>query len=377
MSAPQTINLTQSLVNDPRAQLEPWLEEIETHACNICAQHDVTGALTLVASDAVWNCIPANVTTAVRIAAGYPPHRARPTWDQPPPHANIAAAAVVSLFKMEATRYADYISTLNTALLASIGEQNRNHVKTTFPALKLYMLSPREIVDTMRAKHGVATSDDVSKLRDPLSRALTSLSDLTGHMDSFLSASQRLTRSGQGETDYRYFELFLETVSGFPSVPASMAGYYTQYLAILQQSLTTLFPFLENLKDHLTRGDPSSPFSGAAKTLQRVTTRNRQPRSHPNNRTKQQQQPASTPPYRSGNPNTGNHQRVRWGPQGQMAMQASSSGPDKAELARLQAVIANMTGRPGQYASNGKPSAPDPYSDVSLLSSARPHTFYC
>ena len=51
-------------------------------------------------------------------------------------------------------------------------------------------------------------------------------------MDSFLLASQRLTRSGQGETDFRYFELFLETVSGFPSVPASMAGYYTQYPAI-------------------------------------------------------------------------------------------------------------------------------------------------
>jgi hypothetical protein len=153
-------------------------------------------------------------------------------------------------------------------------------------------------------------------------------------MDSFLLASQRLTRSGQGETDYNYFKLFLETVSGFPSVPASMAGYYTQYPAILQQSLATLFPFLENLKDHLTRGDPSSPFSGAAKALQRPATRNRQPRSRPNNnsnRTKQQQQPASTPPYRPSHPNTGNHQKARWGPQGQMTMQASSSGLDKVE----------------------------------------------
>ena len=47
---------------------------------------------------------------------------------------------------MEAQRYADYSmasSTLNTALLASVGEKNRNHLKTTFPALKLYMLSLR------------------------------------------------------------------------------------------------------------------------------------------------------------------------------------------------------------------------------------------
>jgi hypothetical protein len=220
-------------------------------------------------------------------------------------------------------------STLNTALLASIGEKNQNHLKTTFPALKLYMLSPREIVDTMRAKHGVATSDDISKLRDPLSRALMSLSDLTGHMDSFLLASHRLTRSGQGETDYKYFELFLETVSGFPSVPASsMAGYYTQYPAILQQSLATLFSFLENLKDHLTRGDPSSPFSGAAKTVQRSATRNRQPRSRPNNHTKQQQQPAIAPPYCPSNPSTGNYQNSRRGPHGQIALQAFSSSPD-------------------------------------------------
>ncbi len=102
MSANQTFNPTQTLANDSRAQLKPWLEEFETHARNLClcAQHDATGALTLVASDLVWKPIPANQTTAVRIAAGDPPHRARPTWDQPQPHANNAAAAVVSLYKM-------------------------------------------------------------------------------------------------------------------------------------------------------------------------------------------------------------------------------------------------------------------------------------
>jgi hypothetical protein len=87
------------------------------------------------------------------------------------------------------------------------------------------MLSPYEIVDTMRAKHGVATSDDISKLRDPLSHDLTSLSDLTGRMDSFLLASQRLTRSGQGETDYKYFGLFLETVTKDPNVPKIVPVY--------------------------------------------------------------------------------------------------------------------------------------------------------
>jgi hypothetical protein len=185
MSANQTINPTKTLANDSRAQLEPWLEEFETH--------------TVVASDDVWNSITANQTTAVRIAVGDPSHRARLAFDQPQSHANNVAAAVVSLFKMEATRHADYSmasSTLNTARLASVGENNRNHLQTTFPALKLHMLSPREIVDTMRANHGVATSDDISRLQDPLSRALTSLSDFTDHVDSFLLASPASVRHG-------------------------------------------------------------------------------------------------------------------------------------------------------------------------------------
>jgi hypothetical protein len=152
MFANQTINPTKTLANGSRAQLEPWLEEFETHARNLCAlcpaRVFATGALTLVASDAVWNIIPANQTTAARILAGDPPHRARPTWDQPQPHANNAAAAVASLYKIEATstRHADYSlasSTLNTALLVSIGEKNQNHLKTTFPNLKMYMLSAR------------------------------------------------------------------------------------------------------------------------------------------------------------------------------------------------------------------------------------------
>ena len=79
MSAPQTFNPTQTLANDSRAQLEPWLEEFETYARNLCAQHDATGALTLVASDLVWQSIPANQTSAVRIAAGE-----RPSFPRPP-----------------------------------------------------------------------------------------------------------------------------------------------------------------------------------------------------------------------------------------------------------------------------------------------------
>ncbi len=42
----------------------------------------------------------------------------------------------------------------------------------------------------MVAKHGIPTSEDIHKLREPLSLALTSLSELESHMGNFLLASQ-------------------------------------------------------------------------------------------------------------------------------------------------------------------------------------------
>jgi hypothetical protein len=103
----------------------------------------------------------------------------------------------------------------------------------------------------MVAKHGIPTSEDIHKGKP--------------YMENFLLASQRLTRSGQGETPYHYFELYLVTVAGFPSVALAMMGYYSRYPAIAQQNLATLFPFLDGIKDNLTKTDPASPFSGATK----------------------------------------------------------------------------------------------------------------
>ncbi len=93
-----------------------------------CPQHDITGALCLVATDLVLAQLPENITTAAQVLAGtHPPTiRARPTWDMPAAHANNAANAVVSVYKEEAVRHRGFTmasSVLTTALflLASVG----------------------------------------------------------------------------------------------------------------------------------------------------------------------------------------------------------------------------------------------------------------
>jgi hypothetical protein len=183
------ITLIQSLANDPRTNLERWQKDVEMQARNQCAQHDITGALSLVATDAVWNAVPGNITNPARVLLDDPPdYRARPTWDMPAIHAGNATAPTVSLYRIAAQKHTDFSrasSALTTALLASIEAANQTHLETTYPDLRIYMLTPRQIVDTMCLKHGVATSDDISRLREPLSKALTSLSDLTNHMQNF------------------------------------------------------------------------------------------------------------------------------------------------------------------------------------------------
>ena len=372
-----TLTLTHSLAHDPRTTLEMWLEEAETAARNLCPQHDPTDALTLVATDVVWREMPGNIANPAGVLQGDPPqYRARPTWDLPAQHANNAAAAAVSIYKQELTRHSDYTlaeSALARALLASLGETNVVLLKTTYPNVKTYALTPRQIADTMIAKHGIPTSDDVNKLREPLSRALTSLSDLESHMGNFLLASQRLTRSGQGETPYHYFELYLLTVSGFPSVAHSMTAYYAQYPAILQQSLDTLFPFLEKMRDHLAKTDPASPFSGAAKG----------PSNQPKTRTKgytrkgqQQKQEQRTPSQPTQHPNG---RTQRWGPNGPVILAAHTSDPDPrdAKIEQLTAQLAGMTAAQSYGASNGMPDGHQESSQSTLFSSARPRAFYC
>ena len=57
---------TSSLAHEPRIHLEAWLEE----AATVAAQHDPTGALTLVATDVVWNQQPENLTNPDQVLAG-------------------------------------------------------------------------------------------------------------------------------------------------------------------------------------------------------------------------------------------------------------------------------------------------------------------
>ena len=121
MSEPSsTITLSHSLATDPRTHHEAWREDVETQARHQCPQHDITGALTLVVPDIVWNMVPCN------IVAGTPPTiRARPTWDLPQQHSNSAAAAVVSIYRDELAKHRDFqkaSSALTTALLDSVGE---------------------------------------------------------------------------------------------------------------------------------------------------------------------------------------------------------------------------------------------------------------
>jgi hypothetical protein len=121
-----TLTLTNTLADDARQQLEPWLEEADTLARSQCSEHDFSGALTLVATDPVWAQYPGNVTNmADVIANGDAPNiRARITWNYPGAIDAAATAAEVMLYKQATERHMAYsvaTTRLSTTLVDSVG----------------------------------------------------------------------------------------------------------------------------------------------------------------------------------------------------------------------------------------------------------------
>ena len=96
-STAPSVSLRFSLVDNPRTQIEEWYEDIMAQARRLCIQWDITGAITLVASDAVWNAVPGNITNQAAVLAqgDAPQYRARPDFD--PPAALAATASAVDL----------------------------------------------------------------------------------------------------------------------------------------------------------------------------------------------------------------------------------------------------------------------------------------
>ncbi len=141
----------------------------------------------------------------------------------------------------------------------------------------VYSLSPRQIVDAMFTKHGQTTRPDLQKLRDPLLKLLAALAELETHMNLFMLASIKLTASGQGENPYRYFEMFLESVKGFPVLRQQLLGFFA-----------FLFAFLRPLITHMMAESSACPFSGAA-TAPPMPTPNRRQKQRKSGKYRKQQ----------------------------------------------------------------------------------------
>ncbi len=131
---------------------------------------DLTGAITLVASDAVWNAVPGNLANLAQVLAGSHPPAYRPRPDYDPPVALDPAATAVELFnwKLEMDMHFAYPLAQNTlalALMASVGPVNKTILKVEYTPTPLHFLTPRQIIDCMFIKHVSLTGPDLKKLR--------------------------------------------------------------------------------------------------------------------------------------------------------------------------------------------------------------------
>jgi hypothetical protein len=118
------VSLQFSLVDHSRTQIEEWYEEVIAKARGLCIQWDLTGAITLIASDVVWNAVPGNITNLADVLtrAAAPQYRARPDFDPPVSLDPAATAVELANWKLEMDMYFAYTlaqNRLSLALMAS------------------------------------------------------------------------------------------------------------------------------------------------------------------------------------------------------------------------------------------------------------------
>ena len=161
-STAPSVSLRFSLVDNPRTQIEEWYDDLMAQARRLCIQWDITGAITLVASDPVWNAVPGNITNLAAVLArgDAPQYRARPDFDPPAALDPAATAVELANWKLEMDMHFAYTlaqNTLSLALLASVGPVNTTLLKVAYTPTPLHFLTPRQIVDCMFTKHASLT----------------------------------------------------------------------------------------------------------------------------------------------------------------------------------------------------------------------------
>jgi hypothetical protein len=142
-SAHPPLTLLFSLLDIPRNKLLDWYEDVCAQARGLCTAYDIAGALSLVAYPTEWNAYPGNITNAAEVLAnGDPPHfRARTIYDRPADHPDDAAAGILAVHKRATDKHHAYTmanSTLNVALLASIGPDNKVLLQAVYNVIPMY-----------------------------------------------------------------------------------------------------------------------------------------------------------------------------------------------------------------------------------------------
>jgi hypothetical protein len=144
---------------------------------------------------------------------------------------------------------------------------------------------------------------------------------------------------------------------------------------MINQSLATLFPHLENMKDYLLKSDPGTPFSGSA---QHGGLTRKQRRERGNQLKTKGNQPKTNP----ANPRT-QARTPRWSPHGPTLLATTPAptpapttdyAPYVAEIQRLQAMLTAQQGTPYPAAQFGMPVSHQP---ATVFSASRPREFYC
>ena len=211
-----TVEITPHLTDNPRAQLESWLESVASAARTFCADHSQWGALSLACTEVHWQALHGNPAIAAP----------RQVFADPGPLDPLANPAVRQQHKDNKQAYADFSSAsalLRDGILKSISETDRNNLRD--PVTGLDLVTANAVIIHVLAAHGVYTESDIDSFLTKLDTKLEKLTDFDSHAANFRSNLAHLDTAGVPMTQFTAYRAYLLSLSNFPAFKHHVVNY--------------------------------------------------------------------------------------------------------------------------------------------------------
>ena len=257
MSTP-SILFSALFAENPHLYFQSFKQEIDDASAVLWTGFDLDSLYStgITLCNAEWNIIHPPLVDAED------PHAAptvvpRPYPRNPPMHSNNAVAAVISVNKMEQTKFQAFslaCASLKSAILIAIGPTVRATI--AHPTTGTIHLTVQDIVESLTISYGGTSTQVLSQLSDSLLNKFISDASFYSSAVTMSTTFARLAVNGSPKSEFDKLAILRAACSNIPASLASIDFYLSTHLARADQSFS-------RVTEHVRVHGPTIPTSNS------------------------------------------------------------------------------------------------------------------